>query len=75
MEKITYGTGASELGGSLADVPKTALSNGFTDTTPAQLDPWDPDYERIDDGGTNSVGNRYEFSKTGACGRPNGNER
>ena len=26
-------------------------------------------------GGTNSVGDRYEFRKTGACGRPNGNER
>ena len=75
MDKINYGVGTSDLGGSLADAPKSALSSGFTDTTPAQLDPWDPDYERVDDGGTNSVGDRYAFSKIGACGRPNGNER
>ena len=75
MDKINFTTGASELGGSLADVPKSALSSGFADTTPAALDPWDPDYVRVDDGGTNSVGSPYEFSKTGACGRPNGNER
>ena len=75
MSKIKYNVGATGLGGSMADCPDSALSTGFTDTTPAQLDPWDPDYVRVDDGGTNSVGNQYEFSKTGACGRPNGNER
>ena len=75
MDKIKYDAGASGLGGSLAGVPKSALSTGFADTTTAKLNPWDSDYERVDDGGTNSVGDRYEFSKTGACGRPNGNER
>lgn len=75
MDKINYSVGASDIGGSLADVPKSALSAGFTTTTNAPLDPWDPEYVRVDDGGTNSVGDRYEFSKTGACGRPNGNER
>ena len=75
MDKINFTTGASELGGSLADVPKSALSSGFTNITPAALDPWDPEHVRVDDNGTNYVGDRYEFSKTGACGRPNGNER
>lgn len=75
MDKIKYTVGAGNLGGSMADVPVSALAEGFVNTTPAKLDPWDPDYIRQDDGGTNSVGNQYEFGKTGACGRPNGFER
>jgi len=75
MDGIKYNTGASGLGGSLGGMSTGALSSGFADVTPAKLDPWDPDCERQDDGGTNSVGDKWAFSKTGACGRPNGNER
>ena len=75
MDGIKYKTGASGLSGSLGGLPSNALSSGFADITPAKLDPWDPDCERCDDGGTNSVGDQYEFRKTGACGRPHGTER
>lgn len=73
---INYSAGATDLGGSLGDVPKLALSQGFVDTTPAKLDMWDPGYVREDDAtGENIVGDPWEYRKTGACGRPNGNER
>lgn len=75
MDKVSYNKGAHELGGSLHGDSQDALSTGFTNITPAKRDPWDADYVRQDDGGTNSVGDRCEFRKTGACGRPNGNER
>ena len=74
-ERIKYDTGASGLGGSLAGLSESALEKGFVDTTAARLEPWDADFVREDDGGTNSVGDRYEFGKTGACGRPSGYER
>ena len=75
MDRIKYNTGASNLGGSLNGQPESALSKGFVDTTPTKPDPWAMDGERQDDAGTNSVGDRYAFRSTGACGRPDGNER
>lgn len=75
MDGIKYKTGASGLGGSLGGMSTDALSSGFADVTPKQLDPWDPACEHCDDNGTNAVGDKWEFRKTGACGRPNGNER
>ena len=74
-DSIKYKTGVSGLNGSLTGSSEEALSTGFTDITPARLEPWDADFVRQDDGGTNQVGNRYDFAKTGACGRPNGDER
>ena len=75
MDSIKYKTGASGLGGSLGGMPSDALSSGFADITPAKLDPWDPCAERIDHCGENLVGDQYAFRKTGACGRPHGEER
>jgi hypothetical protein len=76
MDKIKYGTGAIDIGGSLADVPKSALSEGYVDVTAKKpSDPWEPGYEHCDDDGTNYVGSIYERRNTGACGRPDGNER
>lgn len=75
MDGIKNGTGASGLGGSLGGSSKDVLSTGFTNLTPKKLDPWEPGYVREDDAGNTSVGDRYAFSKIGACGRPNGNER
>ena len=75
MKDIKYTTGASNLGGSLAGMSDAALSTGFEDATPQRRSPFDPDFVREDDGGTNSVGSLYDFTKTGACGRPQGFER
>lgn len=75
MDSIKYNRGVSKPGGSLAGVSEDALSTGFVDETPARKSPFDPDYVRVDDGGTNSVGSVYDFTKTGACGRPQGFER
>ena len=73
---IKYTTGADDLGGSLGGLPKLALSKGFVDTTPAKLDMWDPGYVHEDTAtGENHVGDAWAYRKTGACGRPNGNER
>lgn len=74
-DSISYTAGVGKdaaLGGN----SKGSFQSGFDVTTKNDnLDPWDDDYERVDDGGTNSVGDRYAFRKTGACGRPDGNER
>lgn len=75
MDSIKYKTGASGLGGSLGGMFSDALSSGFADITPAKLDPWEPGAERCDDCGENFVGDQYAFRKTGACGRPHGEER
>ncbi len=73
---INYRAGTDGIDGSLADVPKLALSEGFINTTPAKLDVWDPGFVREDPAtGENIVGDPWAYRKTGACGRPNGNER
>ncbi len=75
MDNITYKSGVSGLNGSLGSSSQESISTGFDDITPAKHDPWDDAYEKLDDCGENYVGDRYEFRKTGACGRPNGSER
>lgn len=75
MDRIKHNVGASNLGGSLNGLPESSLSRGFVDVTPEKPDPWAMDGERQDDAGTNYVGDRYAYQKTGACGRPDGNER
>jgi len=75
MDSINYKAGVTGLNGSLGTSSDNSISTGFDDVTPKRLDPWAIDYEREDDSGENYVGSRYEFRKTGACGRPNGNER
>lgn len=74
-DSIKYSTGVTGLAGSLGGESEQILSVGFSDETPARLNPWEAGFVREDDSGTNSVGDRYEFGKTGACGRPTGYER
>jgi len=75
MDGISYKRGANALNGSLGGLSESALISGFDDVTPQKLDPLDASYQRQDDDGSNYVGDRWEFRKTGACGRPQGEER
>ena len=74
-DSISYTAGVGK-GAALGGNSKGSIESGFDDVTAkSSLDPWDADYVREDDGGTNSVGDSYAHSKVGACGRPDGNER
>lgn len=75
MDSISYKSGVSGLNGSIGSSSDNSIATGFDDVTPKSLDPWEVDYVYEDDTGENYVGSRYEFRKTGACGRPNGSER
>lgn len=77
--RIKYQTGVSGIAASLGGVSDAALSKGYEDTAPKQPDPYsaafDPAAPREDENGSMSIGDRWAFRKTGACGRPRGDER
>ena len=75
MESIKYDAGVSDETPSLAGAPRSAIETGFVKAQTDNHNPWEPNYQPQLDDGTNLVGDRWEFSKTGACGRPDGNER
>ena len=75
MDRIKYNAGVSKASGSLAGVPESSLVDGFEKISSERPDPWAPEFQPELDDGTNLVGDRYQVRKTGACGRPDGNER
>ena len=74
-DAIRYTAGVDSPGASLGGLPESALSTGYVNTSPKKADFWEPGYQREDDDGSNYVGDPWERRQTGACGRPNGNER
>ena len=75
MESIKYDTGVSNETSSLGGVPRSSLETGFAAEPTDNTRPWEANYQPQLDDGTNLVGDRWQFSQTGACGRPDGNER
>ena len=76
-DQIKYSVGATGLAGSLGGESESILATGFTNETQPKAEPWDfnPSGTREDENGNTSVGDPWNFRKTGAAGRPRGDER
>ncbi|HMW85402.1 MAG TPA: hypothetical protein PLY42_11700 [Nitrospira sp.] len=75
MDKISTKAGVDNIASSLGGVARSALETGFdtfsSDSHQGDANAYFPPPYVEDE----SVGNEWEFSKTGACGRPRGNAR